>query len=472
MDLTKKIIVNKLARFLRYHLRQFIRSEGSYVQQPPNYNAKDLGRYKDLGRGPFIDFYRDLAARTGHASNAGPWGRLKAFVRNPRNALRYIAHSLRYIFNGRQEYQTYPVGGGICSVADKFLLSVAGDWGTGTDEAEEVTRRMASREPDYTIHLGDVYYIGDKPEIETNCLGVPTHHHSGVYWRHGTKGSFGLCGNHEMYACGTAYFKTFLPTLGPKGGNGQEASFFCLRNKHWRIIGIDTGYNSVGWAGALNAFLQVDSFRALVHALRGKSSCRLHPMLLDWLKTVVVPNEDGTEPATILLSHHQYFSGFDFWYTLPAKQLHRHFKKDHPVLWFWGHEHRFAVYGQHGVRRAIQAHGRCVGHGGMPVERGIAPFIPEAPCLYYDDRSYPNKEGIDVGYNGWVDLAFDGPKLIVNYFDLTDTLLLTEEWWTDDKGMLSGPTFSNMNGLTLGPALGGPSSSTWQTFVDWIKALT
>src|ERR1039458_4612772 len=25
---------------------------------------------------------------------------------------------------------------------------------------------------------------------------------------------------------------------------GQWASFFCLENKHWRIIGLDTGYNS------------------------------------------------------------------------------------------------------------------------------------------------------------------------------------------------------------------------------------
>jgi|HubBroStandDraft_6_1064221.scaffolds.fasta_scaffold375984_1 hypothetical protein len=32
----------------------------------------------------------------------------------------------------------------------------------------------------------------------------------------------------------------------------------------------------------------------------------------------------------------------------------------------------------------------------------------------------------------------------VNYYDLTDTLLLTEEWTTDAQGTLSGPRFSNI----------------------------
>ena len=57
-------------------------------------------------------------------------------------------------------------------------------------------------------------------------------------------------GNHEMYALGKAYFKIMLQTLGmrePSTGQvrPQKASFFCLENEHWRIIGLDTGYNSV-----------------------------------------------------------------------------------------------------------------------------------------------------------------------------------------------------------------------------------
>jgi hypothetical protein len=53
-----------------------------------------------------------------------------------------------------------------------------------------------------------------------------------------------------MYALGgSAYFDRMLPTLGLiEGGfsQGQKASFFCLENEFWRVIALDTGYNSVG----------------------------------------------------------------------------------------------------------------------------------------------------------------------------------------------------------------------------------
>jgi hypothetical protein len=71
-----------------------------------------------------------------------------------------------------------------------------------------------------------------------------------VTWPIGQKGSFGLNGNHEMYANGVAYFDMFLPRLGlrtgPCGMSGQQTSFFCLENDYWRIIAVDTGYNSTG----------------------------------------------------------------------------------------------------------------------------------------------------------------------------------------------------------------------------------
>jgi hypothetical protein len=80
----------------------------------------------------------------------------------------------------------------------------------------------------------------------------------------------------------------------------------------------------------------------------------------------------------------------------------------------------------------------------MPVDRGIAPDIKDCNCVLYDDRKYKSAEDIDVGYNGFVPLDFNGPNLEVNYYDLYDTLLLTETWSADEKGNLSGPKFSNV----------------------------
>src|SRR5580704_12833143 len=56
----------------------------------------------------------------------------------------------------------------------------------------------------------------------------------------------------------------------------------------------------------------------------------------------------------------------------------------------------------------IEAYGRCIGHGGMPVERGVEPDMEECRLLAWDNRRYENGEPINVGYNGHANLSFDG----------------------------------------------------------------
>ena len=78
-----------------------------------------------------------------------------------------------------------------------------------------------------------------------------------------------------MYALGYGYFDHILPKLGVRGSpRGQRASYFCLENDHWRIIALDTSYNSVG-APIVEHFLQPD--------------CALPTQLIEWLRTVVKP---------------------------------------------------------------------------------------------------------------------------------------------------------------------------------------
>ena len=40
--------------------------------QAPNYGAKDLGKYQDLGRGPFTSYFRRLAGAVGYAPTLEP----------------------------------------------------------------------------------------------------------------------------------------------------------------------------------------------------------------------------------------------------------------------------------------------------------------------------------------------------------------------------------------------------------------
>lgn len=424
--------------------------------QPPRYEAKNLGDYRDLGRGPFTSYYRRLVAAAGVSPTAGVFERLSAFTGSVENWDEWAKHVLKYIGKGKYPFQAYPPNEtGIFTIPNQVRVSIAGDWGTGTDEAKHVTDQMKTHKPDYTIHLGDIYYVGDSPELEEHCLGQrgSNSNYTPVRWQLGTKGSFALNGNHEMYALGTAYFSEFLPKLGPidpATGNptGQRASFFCLKNDFWEVIGLDTGYYSTGLLSALSFLSKIKSIKWFRKTPWFKPSCKLPDELMKWLPSVRTRDSDSRVRGLILLSHHQYYSGFDDWYLTPAKQL-KPFISPRTVLWFWGHEHRMAVYDQFGASNGINAFGRCIGHGGMPVSRGVVPDINDCNCVLYDDRRYPNQEGIDVGYNGYVNLAFDGPELRVDYLDLYNTLLLTEGWSVDPMGQLSGPKFSDVNpGLT------------------------
>ena len=306
---------------------------------------------------------------------------------------------------------------------ENVRMSMAGDWGTGTIEAQTVANRMKSFDPHFTIHLGDVYYIGDATEINENCLGTknPNNNYDPVTWPIGNRGSFALNGNHEMYANGSGYFDVLLPKLGlrtPAGEMlGQQTSFFCLQNKYWRILAIDTGYNSTG--------VPILAHIPWINAIPGVGGdCKLPDELLQWLTEIIAPEKDNR--GLIIMSHHQYFSGFQEHYRKPAQQLWEAGVK-RPVLWFWGHEHRLAGYDLDGSDN-LQCYGRCVGHGGMPVDRGTPK--PGSAVRFYDNRLAGNGFGV----NGHVNLWFDGPILTAVYVDVDGNDLLREKWSSDGGG--------------------------------------
>lgn len=304
--------------------------------------------------------------------------------------------------------------------AEPVLISLLGDWGSGTKEAYDVAERVKQDSPHFTIHLGDIYYVGSPVEVQENMLGEK------VQWPTGSYGKFALNANHEMYAQGKGYFKYLLPELGLNDGQGQKASFFCLKNEHWLVIGLDTGYYSIG---------------VPIVELVIRPSAKLHDKLLAWLREEVRLGED-LQRGVIFLSHHQCYSQFESGYPQPAEQLAQLIRR--PVLWVWGHEHRFAIYGKHAAEQAgLQAYGRCVGHGGLPIEdiRG-EPRQGEkyqVGLVLYDKRERTKIGALEtpVGYNGYANLTFEGKKLSIEYKDTVQPLV-RESWEVGEGGVLKG----------------------------------
>jgi hypothetical protein len=220
---------------------------------------------------------------------------------------------------------------------------------------------------DYVIHLGDVYYAGTADEVNKRFFG---------FWPGSLQPgrSFALNSNHEMYSGGYAYFDVTLPRL------GQQASYFCLENDNWRLIGLDSAY--------------VD------HDFNVEQ--------IQWLTAVL----NSSEKKNILFSHHQPFSAYES--AAGGEERLQNWTKDlasQITAWFWGHEHLCVVYKPY---KGIS--GRCIGHGCFPYE--IPPATPPFAgpkvewVLRAGDPIHANR-----GIHGFALLEIDNESLTASYID-------------------------------------------------------
>src|SRR5262249_38184922 len=171
---------------------------------------------------------------------------------------------------------------------------------------------------------------------------------------------------------GHGYFEHVLPAF------GQEASYFCLQNANWRIIGLDSAYKDQ----------------------------QLKDPQLDWLKAQLV--NDGKK--NIVLTHHQLFSCFEDVSDKMLKQVGPLLDAGRIHAWFWGHEHLHIVYLK---QRNVAA--RCIGHGAIPYLPPGKEFLhPENKVQFVNRRI---REDSVQAVNGFALFELNGPRLHVRYID-------------------------------------------------------
>jgi hypothetical protein len=340
------------------------------------------------------------------------------------NLLGFAWHYLKSRFGPRHPYQAYPRNGdtGVyrlqSSISSREEISIAllSDWASDTAESDAVAHLVSRYSPDYTIHMGDVYFVGAPKEIEENFTAPY------ASWYYGASGSLALSGNHEMYSNGNAFFRHLLPAMYVQEGEvrkTQQAGFFCLENEYWRVIGIDTGYTSV-----TRPFLEIVS----------PPDCHLKKEQVEWLQNVVKLGDPNDKRGLIILSHHPYISAFREEYTRPGSQL-RELMGDfeRPIVWFWGHDHRLVIYNKDVNGKGPVAFGRCLGHGGLPVEIKLPDRAADLNKIHLYDRRVRLELGKhQLGYNGFVKLSLNGNKATAHYIDLEDTCVFEEEWTTEN----------------------------------------
>jgi len=105
------------------------------------------------------------------------------------------------------------------------------------------------------------------------------------------------------------------------------------------------------------------------------------------------------------------------------------------VVWIWGHEHRLTIYDKFSPDGNIMCYGRCVGHGGMPVETGKPGGTP--PVAFFDPRGdYPVGDGTTAGWNGFLNMTLDGATITLDYRDLRNTQVFAESFVGSPDGRL------------------------------------
>jgi hypothetical protein len=298
----------------------------------------------------------------------------------PQHVARWAYRFARYLTRERHRFVAAKRVETTNRIGNVCRLSLAGNWATGTAEAARVAAQMREWAPNWTVHLGDTYYVGSSAEVSENFLGVRPLSGGTPYlpvaFPRGTDGTRALCGNHEMYSRGEGYYNTLLPAV------DQPASYFVLENDFWRVVGLDTAYNS---------------------------DCHLEQEHVDWVESLDL---GGDSRGVVLLTHHNPISRRGDSYTRFLDQVAEHLPER--VVWLWAHEHRLAIYRPRVVGGVVIS-GRCVGHGGVPVDLGDP---GDEQVIFHDQRRYPNDEGLTVGYNGFANVQLRDNIMVIDYRDL------------------------------------------------------
>lgn len=392
------------------------------------------------------DFYERDLYLTGRAATAIDMGWVNGYL----STLKVYATS-----SGIHTYRKVPKtpSGGydlnyaVYSVADRFKIGLLSDWGSGTPQAIELARQLKKQKVDTIFHLGDTYYSGTEGEQRQFFLEP-------------IRAVFGekmpvlmVPGNHDYYDSGAGFFK-IMDEIGQ-----QQASYFCLRNKHWQILALDTG------------LLDNWNLDALLAGVTGASPEDVMTFLPDdqaqWAQhQLMVAKEDGLK--TIMMSHHQLFSRsfhmglannwadeastfpdrlagtyFTNYFETKSEQLPGNLPNtSRPTVntrllgqfpndmlkdvsaWFWGHEHASVIFEPYaGLKR-----GRCVGNSAIAEAWGT--FDQYGPS---DGDGTPwggipevipgSKTGHgDVFWNlGFVTIELDGKDATAEYFEMSDS---------------------------------------------------
>jgi hypothetical protein len=308
----------------------------------------------------------------------------------------WIKCLLEYVSSHPVDFPIAPPGSAIYPLegSGKITIALAGDWGTNNDPAKSIAERIKALNPDYSIHLGDVYYAGDPKDEKENLNDL---------WPRGRFGAFALNSNHEMYCGGVGYFQTIRDQKFANRG----FSYFALTNDAWLIIGLDTAY----W-GHNQSVLYEDGY--IADATQAKGTAQL-----DWLQHLL-SNPEHAHKRLIILTHHD---GFDVDVGIvKEKKLFKVIKdavgNNRDLIWYWGHVHAGIAYNPIPLPGNRFLRARCVGHGGVPYPPfGVLSSYGSPPhSIAWAEQEKATTGDTRRALNGYMTLTLEGNRITEEFY--------------------------------------------------------
>ena len=291
---------------------------------------------------------------------------------------------LESLVAGRHKFMANPQ---TVQIPDKVQIALAGDWGTGDwrtagnpAPSTDVRSHMKFLQPDITIHLGDVYYGGTGDQEQHNFLMI---------WPAGSKGSFALNSNHEMYSGANPYFQAIsqAPFDQQKG-----CSYFALENANWVIIGLDSAY----FASEGTLYMDGD--------------------LGELTQIIFLKEQIAKNKKIIVLTHHNGLEEDGSATTRIWDQVMSAFPANNgPAYWYWGHVHAAVVY-QNATTQARNVACRCCGHSALPWGHASS-LDNNQNVVWYENRSARDPDIPERVLNGFAILSLDGGQIKEVFYD-------------------------------------------------------
>jgi len=286
----------------------------------------------------------------------------------------------------------------ILPMPDDVTITIAGDWGTGefgngTAPAIKIKNAIPNSNPDYTIHLGDVYYAGTSSQETDQLVNL---------WPAGSAGAFTLNSNHEMYSGAKPYFNEAVASRLFR--LQSPYSFFALENSNWIVVGLDSAYfgdeDKAYLDGSIGTGAQVAFLRQVANL--GK-------------KVIVLTHHNGlTQDGSATTALWNEVMG-----AFPNGSA--------PVYWYWGHVHAGIVY----VPQANGTLCRCTGHGALPW--GLASEDQNAHVAWFETRNAGDPEDPLRVFNGYTVVQLSGASLTETFYDENGNVA-----WTPAKQAVTG----------------------------------